>query len=94
MADGSKNSKTAVLLGLIPLTSEEKRLRVRLIRIAAYAYGALLLLLVVLFSKEWPGILSAWFAVALALLLTYFIAIRRAIRSGRLAPSGKQPPAP
>jgi len=77
-------SRMTILLGLVPLTSDERRLRRRLVRIAIYSYEFVTVALILLFSSHWQIVLPVSLFVSLLLLVWYFVAIRRAKKQGTL----------
>jgi hypothetical protein len=72
-----------VFLGLVPLTAEEKRSRRRMIRVAIYGYGAVLLALLFAFPKYWWAVTLPWFVVGMILSTWYSSTIRKAARERR-----------
>jgi Ca2+/Na+ antiporter len=75
-----RESTLTIFLGLVPLSDEETTARRRIIRVVVYMDGAILLLLGFLFYKQSWTVVSGWILVNLALLVWYFIMIRRAAR--------------
>jgi hypothetical protein len=65
-------------LQVTPLTANEKRHQKRVIRVVIYADAAILLIFLLGFSKEWLGIVIAWWIVTMAVAYWYAFAIRRA----------------
>lgn len=55
-----------------------------------YGYGALLVLGVVLFPRQWWAVLIVWFVVAYGFLTWYMIRIRRARRHAEIGPPAGQ----
>jgi hypothetical protein len=76
-----------LLLGIPPLTDEEKRSRRRLVRIVVYSDEALLLVLVLTFSKHWAEIIGSWMVINLALVASYGLYIRKSKREERFTVS-------
>jgi hypothetical protein len=76
-----------LLLGLVPLTDEEKRKRRRLFRVVTYADAAVLFVLLISFSKEWWASLGGWLLINAGLLIWYFVLIRRATKEVKLVSS-------
>lgn len=76
----ARKSRRTVLLGVEDLTEAEKRSRRSMLRLIVYAYGAILVFGIVLFSREWWEILILWYVVGFGCLVWYFTYIRRARR--------------
>jgi len=75
------------LLGLVQLSDAERRSRKWMIRIIIYAYGALLLLGIVLFSKERWAVALVRFVVGYGLIVWYILYSRRARQRGGVSPA-------
>lgn len=82
MTDSRSKRGLALILGLTPLTPDEKRARRELIRVFVYSDGLLLLFLGLTLSKHWAIVDGSWLAGNFALLIWYAIAIRGAKRKG------------
>src|SRR5947209_16177011 len=80
MVNQARKSRRAVLLGVDQLTEAEDRSRRSMLRLIFYVYTAVLVLGMVLFSKEWWEILIVGWIVGFGLLVWYFTYIRRARR--------------
>jgi uncharacterized membrane protein len=83
MTGVSRRSWWQILVSPVNLSGDEKRTRRRAVRVLIYGYGAVLLLLVVVFPRPWLPIALAWVLIG-AILFTWLNAVARGnvLRSG------------